>query len=268
MEPYQFYAPIPASTASAQAIKDWFYRRRTQVSALAVSYTPHSTFSQDAMEALEKKLRSMESFLANKGAPATAVDEFGKWLASNSDYGAWDYYVADQQAKDLIESDRQAQAMNAAAINDAKNRASGGALALSRQNAAGMMSLDKKNGRVISGLAVVGDAAQLYTGISGKDKHGFPDHPLIARLLEGTHQAMDWPQESCAEVDALKKYLHAQVVPVTALNQIPRNTLVFNALVWHPGGNWEGKVTSQRWQPRSACANCDQWLRKIGALRS
>lgn len=268
MQPYQSFTPIPDAADPEQKIKDWFYLRRTQVAALARSYTPQSNFTQAEMDGLENKLRNMEGILATDQPPKTAIGNFKQWLDEGYDNGAWTYYKNGQETKDLAESDRQAQAAKAAEINEAKGRARNGVLALSKKNSGGLMAASGRNGRVISALAVVSDPALLHTGISGQDKHQYVDHPLIAPLLAGTSKAMDWPQEACAEVDALKKYLHALPVQLTAVSQIPRNTLVFHAMVWHPGGNWEGKATSQRWQDRSACANCDQWLKTIGALRA
>lgn len=271
MEPYQsqFFTPIPDAADPERKIKDWFYLRRTQVAALASSYTPRSDFGEAGMIALEKKLRNMEGVLATgQQSPNAVIGGFKKWLDEGWDDGAWTYYKDGQEAKDLAESDRQDQEAKAVAINEAKDRARNEVQALSRRNAGGLMSASGKNGRVISALAVVSDPVLLHTGISGQDKHTYAGHPLIAPLLVGTHKAMDWPQEACAEVDALKSYLHELPEQLTAVSQIPRNTLVFHAMVWHPGGNWEGKVTSPRWQDRSACANCDQWLKKIGALRA
>jgi hypothetical protein len=269
MQPYRFYTPLPAAGAPAAEIKDWFFQRRVQVEALVKSYTPKSAFNNDGMNMVSKKLLRLESSIASGDmTAAAAVNNFQTWLNDSEDWGAWADYVADQQERDRAERARQQEEQQRAAIAAAKVRARDAARRLSGQYAGGLLS-DRGTGRVIAGLAVVGAPAAVHQGVSGIDMHTHNNHLLIAPLLAGTHQAEAWPQASCAEVDALKSYLHAHVPAFNTLADIGNGGIpVFHAMVWHPGGKWQGKETSARWQDRAACANCDQWLDKIGALRA
>jgi hypothetical protein len=208
----------------------------------------------------------METRLTKGDPQAAVVADFKAWTSDYSDRGAWDHYVTWQKEQDKARQDAQDRQAAEKAVTDAKNRATGAAKAETSKRAAGLMSSDGKNGRVIAGLAFVGIPGTTYYGISGTDKHAASSaavDQVVTDLLKGTHQAENWPQKSCAEVDALKRYLTAS--GIIAVAAIPRDTLVFHAEVWHPGGAWNGKMTSKRWQPRAACANCEQWVGKIGA---
>ncbi|MCT9929798.1 hypothetical protein N5079_06140 [Planotetraspora sp. A-T 1434] len=265
-QPYRPFTPIPTvtPTTTTQEVTDWFYLRRAQVEALARSMTIKSDISPDVMEFLGRKLRTMEGRLTGGIPPATVVNDLQAWLGEGGDHGAWDFYVAAQTKQDQAELARQAEAARSLAVDQARNRASAAAIALTKTYGSGLLS-DRGTGRVIAGLAVVNTPAT-FTGISGVDKHTHPSHPVIDELLKGTHKAEEWPQASCAEVDALKSYLHAAAPPITSIAQIPRGALVFHAQVWNIGGPRGGKSSTPHWQARGACANCSQWVEKIGAL--
>ncbi|MEW9529231.1 hypothetical protein [Microbispora sp. NPDC049125] len=266
MQPHQPYTPLPpaAPAPAKQTLGDWFYLRRTQVEALAGSMTIKSDFSKDLMEALGRKLRTMEGLISQDTPTATVVTQFQGWLDDYKDHGAWNHYVAEQAKLDKAEADRQEKATKDREISQAKQRASSAAITLTKTYGGGLLS-DRGTGRVIAGLAVVNSPAT-YTGISGVDMHTHATNSVIDELLKGTHKAEEWPQASCAEVDALKSYLHAAPAPIVSIAQIPRGALVFHAQVWNIGGTKGGKYVTPHWQARGACANCTQWVEKIGAL--
>lgn len=269
MEPYQFFAPIPATTVTSADLASWLFQRRSQVKALVVNRGPHSDYDGDTMELLLKKLQSLDSSLATSAlTPAQVVQNLQTWLGQEKDHGVWNYYVNDQLAKDDRERQRQRGEDEAQRLTRAKNDARVAAGQVAGENSHGMLSSRESEqpvGRVIAGLALIGQPGVTYRGISGVDKHLHATHALVSALLAGTQQAEAWPVASCAEVDALKRFLHAQQPPLAA---IPADTLVFHAMVWHPGGKWGGKETTARWQDRSACKNCAQWFSKIGAIRA
>jgi hypothetical protein len=267
--PYEPFTDIPAVTPATPAaqVKGWFFLRRSQVNALAVQLGPRTDFDKDTMALLGARITSAESKLAQGAAPGTVVEEFQDWVGQYGDNGAWDYYAAWQKQQDQAMLDAQASAAGEKAVSDARNGAGQAAIAETRRRAGGLMSADGRNGRVIAGLAFVGVPGTAYTGISGRDMHA-PSSPaadqVIAGLLAGIRPAEQWPLEACAEVDALKRYLTAAGIISAA--GIPKDTLVFHAEVWHPGGAWKGKVSSPGWKSRGACANCRQWVGRIGAL--
>jgi hypothetical protein len=266
VQPYQFFTPIPQVTAATtrQEVKDWFCIRRAQVLALGKTLTIRSAVGQDAMDALWKKLGALENQAGGNTPLATVVQDFQQWLVYPNDE-PWDFYVAEQQKLDAAERARQLEAARVRAIDEAKQRAVDAAIAETTNYGGGLLS-ERGTGRVIAGLALVNNAGVTYTGISGVDMHTHATHPVIDELLRGTNQAEDWPQISCAEVDALKSFLHAAIPAINSVAQIPRDTLVFHARVWNPGGSKSGKTTTPHWQARGACKNCSQWVAKIGAL--
>ncbi len=266
MQPYQPFSPIPQVTAATtrQEIKDWLFLRRAQVWSLVKTLTIKSEIGKDTMEALWKKLGALEVQALGNTPLNVVIGDLQEWLDAYKDGGAWDYYVTEQKRLDAVELARQAEAAKARAVGEAKQRAVDAAVALSKTYGNGLLS-DRQTGRVIAGLAMVNNAGLTYTGISGVDMHIHATHPVIDELLRGTHKAEEWPQTSCAEVDALKSYLHAAIPAINSVAQIPRDTLVFHARVWNTGGSKSGKAATPHWQPRGACANCSQWVEKIGA---
>jgi hypothetical protein len=263
---YQPFTPIPQVTAATtrQEVRDWFCLRRAQVLALGKTLTIKSEVGKDQMDALWRKLGALETQAGGNTPLATVVQDFQQWLVyPNED--AWEFYVAEQRKLDAAELERQRQAAQERAVSTAKQEAVDAAIALTRTYGQGLLS-DRGTGRVIAGLAFVNNAGVTYTGISGVNMHTHATHPLIDELLKGTHQAEEWPQKSCAEVDALKTYLHTTVPAINSIAQIPQDTLVFHARVWNPGGVQSGKTVTPHWQPRGACKNCLQWVDKIGAL--
>jgi len=266
-QPFTDFPTVTPATPATE-VPNWIFLRRAQVEGLARLLTPRSDFDKETMEALGLKLRAMESRITRGDAHATVVADFKAWIVVDSnDRGAWDYYKAWQQKHDGEVADAQVREAAAKAVSQARGRAGDAAAAQTRMRPTGLMASDGVNGRVIAGLALVGAPALSYFGISGTDMHAASSAAVdlvITELLKGTNQAEKWPQRSCAEVDALKRYLTA--AGITSVANIPQDTLVFHAEVWHPGGSWNGKITSKRWQPRGACANCKQWVGKIGAL--
>ncbi|GAA3447063.1 hypothetical protein [Planomonospora venezuelensis] len=269
MEPYQFFTDAPTATDRDTVMK-WFRRRKVQVAALDDNYTPKSGFDRDAMSALRNKLNSCENGIAtDRLTPADAVTGFQKWLADGSDHGAWDAYVADQTAKDTTERKRQEEAAALKRVSDAKEAARRTAMNICGRHSGGLLSNrpgDNPVGRVVCGLAVIGSPGVTFEGYSGQDMHQHPTSDLIRQLVRGITQSEKWPPEACAEVDALKRWLNSPGVNVASIEQIPRDTLVFHARVWHPGGRWGGKQTSPGWQDRGACVYCQNWIGRIGAI--
>lgn len=267
MQPYQPFTPIPQVTVvtTRQEVKDWVGLRRAQVLVLSKTLTIQSKVGRDAMDALWSKLGTLASQAAGNTPLDTLIRDFQQWVDTYPNDEAWDFYVAEQQKLDAAELARQMEAAKVRAVSDAKQRAVDAAIALTKTYGGGLLS-DRGTGRVIAGLAIVNNAGVTYSGISGVDMHTHTTHQVIGELLKGTNQAEDWPQTSCAEVDALKTYLHAAIPAINSIAQIPQGTLVFHARVWNPGGPKSGKVVTPHWQPRGACKNCSQWVEKIGAL--
>ncbi|WP_327092302.1 hypothetical protein OIE66_17145 [Nonomuraea sp. NBC_01738] len=270
MQPYQFFEDVPADTAPADTISAWFFTRKSQVRALVDGYTPQAAYEQYPMEALLKKLQNLDGALGAKTmAQGAAIRAFNEFINAGGDYGAWKAYEIDQKAKDTAERLRQQEAAHQRQISDAKSAARRAASHVAHQYPHGVQSNaaapGQPVGRVVAGLAVVGQVAT-YGGISGTDMHVHAGHPLLNSVIGGANNAEPWPVGSCAEVDALKTFLHANAFANFAA--IPTGALVFHAMVWHPGGVWQGKETSARWQDRGACKNCSQWFAKLGAIRA
>ncbi|MEU4233621.1 hypothetical protein AB0F17_55850 [Nonomuraea sp. NPDC026600] len=272
MEPYPFFTPLPAATADSVTVKGWFYLRKAQVAALCDSRTARSGFDLDAMEALRRKLTTFETRVSlNEMTPGTAITQFQQWLKDDGDRGAWQAYVDDQTTKDDIERERQRVEAEARKITDAETAARSTAMSICNRHSAGLLSNREGApvGRVVCGMAVIGSPGVTYEGFSGQDMHGLVTNPLITplitELVRGITQSENWPPESCAEVDALKRWLNGPGAGVNSIKEIPGDIFVFHARVWHPGGTWGGKKTSQGWKDRGACVYCQHWIKRIGA---
>ncbi|MEV6036545.1 hypothetical protein AB0L65_35700 [Nonomuraea sp. NPDC052116] len=269
MEPYQFFTPLPAATADRDTVKVWFFQRKVQVSALCSGHSPKSGFSLDTMTALRSKLTTYESRVGlNEMTPGTAVTQFQQWLDGYGDNGAWQIYLDDQTRKDSAERERQRVEAEARKIRDAENAARSTATGICDRYRAGLLSSRASEtpvGRVVCGLAVIGSPGATYEGFSGQDMHQHATTSLITALVTGITQSEKWPPESCAEVDALKRWLNGPGAGISSVEKIPGDTFVFHARVWHPGGKWGGKETSPGWKDRGACVYCQHWIRRIGA---
>ena len=90
-----------------------------------------------------------------------------------------------------------------------------------------------------------------YLGTSG---HGAL-HAVMGKLLVGVQKVEDWPTNVCGEIDAMNQYLAGN--PWTEIAQIPKGELFSHAETWD--------ATARKWKGRSACKNCEQWLKKIEA---
>ncbi|MFG6195358.1 hypothetical protein [Nonomuraea sp. JJY05] len=269
MEPYQFFTPIPAATADRDTVKGWFFQRKVQVSALCAGHTPRSGFSLDSMEALRSKLTAYESRVGlNTMTPAAAITQFQQWLGDYGDNGAWQFYVDDQTRKDGVERERQRVAAEARKVSEAEAEARATAKGICDQHPGGLLSSregETKVGRVVCGMAVIGSPGAAYEGFSGQDLHRYATTSLITELVRGITQSEKWPPESCAEVDALKRWLNGPGAGISSVEKIPGDTFVFHARVWHPGGKWGGKESSPGWKDRGACVYCQNWIKRIGA---
>ncbi|MGW0595212.1 alpha/beta fold hydrolase [Streptosporangium sp. NPDC002607] len=80
-------------------------------------------------------------------------------------------------------------------------------------------------------------------------------HPVMAKVLAGVTQVEEWPVTACGEVAAMNAYLNS--AGITDVSKIPRDTLYFHAQTWN--------AMAGKWQARSGCGNCRQWVTKIGA---
>ncbi|MFC6084327.1 hypothetical protein [Sphaerisporangium aureirubrum] len=199
-------------------------------------------------EAVEKQLVALESAIGvKKTDQSVARAEFITWLLRN-DYGGFQFYV-DSKDKEILEANRLAAE---AAVNKIIASARDAAVQLRNQHGGGSGAAV---GTVVSGLADV-TTGNTYTGTSGNFAY-VTQHAVMLTLLAQTTQVENWPVTGCAEVDAMNNYLHH--MNITSVAGIPRGKLFFHAETWNSN--------SRKWQPRSACSNCDQWIAKIGAGR-
>ena len=78
-------------------------------------------------------------------------------------------------------------------------------------------------------------------------------HPALDDLLTYV-TSKGWDRDNCAEVDAMNELLYKHYAATTGWGQIP-NGIVSRAFEYRSGV----------WSPRTACANCAQWLTRIKA---
>lgn len=229
------------------ALKNWAYQRRSEMSAILRKMKVGDP--KDAVEELIKRLGTLESsMLSEEVDPMTAWSAFIDYL-DEKDSGGWSFYLEKQAIldKELEETRRKEAIERFAALAATK------AVQFRKGHAGGPGSTV---GTVVAGLANVEDGSS-WVGTSGVSLHKYASHPVMAKLLANTHQAEDWPVEACAEVDAMKQYLHQ--ANITSVDQIPKGALFFHAETWDD--------RKRVWKGRSACANCSQWFEKIGAKR-
>jgi hypothetical protein len=245
----QTFASLPSEEEliPADHLKEWvigarlFLQTRMKADELTGGF-------EEAVEALRRRMSSLETSLLSGTAEGEARQAFIIWLREKATKGVWVYY-----AKAWIEDKRLKAAEAALKIHAQRIDRARGEAVKARNNPAAM---GRDYGTVIAGVS---DSASddYWIGTSGAYAYAAVQHPLMQELLAGVGQAEDWPVNACAEVDAMNQYLIAR--GHTAKNQIPPGTLYFHAETYNH--------TSKKWQSRSTCANCDTWVAKIDGRR-
>ncbi|MEV4747475.1 hypothetical protein AB0K21_13965 [Streptosporangium sp. NPDC049248] len=221
----------------AWALLDGFFRKMTIVDR-----------EKDGVELLMNRLRRLESAIIGGTSEASARAAFIDWVNDN-DGGGWAYYLTKKAEADRQEAEAQAKARHERITASAREEA----VSLRNKHPGGK---GVAVGTVIVGLADT-ITGKTYTGTSGAYTYADKRHAVMEELLVGVPQVEDWPVNACAEVDAMNKLLIAR--KITKKSEIKAETLYFHAETWNS--------TSGKWQARSACKNCDVWLKKIGAGR-
>ncbi|GLY80342.1 hypothetical protein [Actinoallomurus iriomotensis] len=236
----------PLGEVDQKALLRWAFQRRSEISKI-LSRMP-ARESRTGVETLISRVSRLETNLVGGTDPIEAWDEFVEFLDGEG-ADAWEYYLKQQEAvdKELQEAERRKARDRLAALAarvavKARNKYQGGPNA--------------QVGTVIAGLVDV-TTGRTWVGTSGVAAHATAAHPVMTALLDRTRDVEKWPVASCAEVDAMKQYLHAN--NITSLQEIPAESLFFHAETWNE--------EARKWQGRSACKNCSQWFTKIQAQR-
>ncbi len=225
----------------------WAYQRRSEASSIYKTMTVHQP--RTAVEELIERLRKLEGSLVDEGRdPIKAWDAFIAFL-DDYDTGGWTFYLERQAAidKEIEDEERRLTRQRLAAL------AATEAVAMRNKYPGGPNVLV---GTVIAGLVDV-ETGRTWIGTSGQTAHTRAAHTVMTNLLKGTVKAEEWPVAACAEVDAMKQYLHD--MGIDSADGIPADTLYFHAETWNSSAG--------KWQGRAACKNCSQWFKKISAQR-
>lgn len=222
---------------SARSLLDGFFRRMTILDR-----------EKDGVELLTQRLLRLESAIIGGTDEGTARAAFVTWVEEN-DGGGWAYYLGKKAEVERQKAEEQAKRRHEAIISSAREEA----VTLRKKYPGGKGSAV---GTVIVGLADT-ITGKTYTGTSGAYAQATKKHRVMEELLAGVPQVEDWPVNACAEVEAMNKFLNAG--EITKKSEIQAETLYFHAETWNE--------KSGKWQARSACKNCDVWLKKIGACR-
>ncbi|WP_030922694.1 YwqJ-related putative deaminase [Streptosporangium amethystogenes] len=239
--------PTVGDRVPTTGIKEWAFGARTLLDGFFRKMTILN-MEKDGVELLMKRLSRLELAIIEGTSEASARAAFIDWVEEN-DGGGWTYYLTKKAEVDRQEAEAQAKRRHEMIIASAREEAVG----LRKKYPGGKGATV---GTVIVGLADT-TTGKTYTGTSGAYVHADKRHSVMEALLVGVPQVEDWPVNACAEVDAMNKLLIAR--EITKKSEIQVETLYFHAETWN------GKAG--KWQARSACKNCDVWLKKIGACR-
>ncbi|WP_433249500.1 hypothetical protein ACQPYK_02485 [Streptosporangium sp. CA-135522] len=245
----QTFASLPADEdlVPHTDLKGWAQKARMFLQE-AIKTDQSSGAFADALEALRRRMASLESSLLGGTTESEARKAFITWVREKSTEGAWAYYAAKKVEADRLKAVEEARKTHALRIDRARSEA------IKLRNTPAVMG--SAYGTVVAGLS---DTASddYWIGTSGAYTRADQQHPVMRELLADVGQAEAWPVEACAEVDAMNQYLIAR--GFTRKNQIPLGTLYFHAETW----NYE----ASKWQSRKTCGNCSAWIKKIDGRR-
>ncbi|MEU8203590.1 hypothetical protein [Streptosporangium sp. NPDC049046] len=244
----QTSTPTFADQVPETDFPEWASAVRTDLQTYIKTHVPDLASKRDPFEAIDKKLSSLTYAIAYYDkAESTAREEFIAWLEEN-DTGAWGTFVAHTTRMETLKAQEKERkdkdSLASKALEEAQR--------LTRKYGAGA---GRKAGTVIAVVSHAG-TGKTWSGTSGEYSLS-TKHPLMAKVLTGVSQVEDWPITACGEVAAMNAYLNS--TGITEMAKIPKDMLYFHAQTWN--------ATGGKWQARSACGNCDQWLKKIGAKR-
>jgi len=244
----QTSTPTFADQVPETGFSKWAGTVRTGLQTYIKAHVPDLTSKREPFEAIGKKLSSLTYAVACGDKPEdTARDEFVTWLDEN-DAGSWGTFITHTTRMETLTAQEK----------ESKDKLSLASAALGEAQ-----RLVKKYGGGAGGkagtvIAVVSHAGtgKTWSGTSGEYSTA-TKHPLMAKVLTGVVQVEEWPVTACGEVAAMNDYLNS--TGLTDVAKIPKGMLYFHAQTWN--------ARDGKWQARSACKNCDQWLKKIGAAR-
>ncbi|GAA3421450.1 hypothetical protein [Streptosporangium vulgare] len=239
--------PTVNDQVPATGVKEWAFGARTLLDGFHRKMTILDR-EKEGVDLLMKRLSRLEFSIVSGTSEGSARGAFVEWVEEN-DAGGWAYYLAKKAEVEREQAEEQAKRRHEMIIASAREEA----VNLRRKYPGGKGTAV---GTVIVGLAdtVTG---KTYTGTSGAYAYADKQHAVMEELLAGVPEVESWPVNACAEVEAMNKLLIAR--KITKKSEIQAGTLYFHAETWN---SRDGK-----WQARSACKNCDVWLKKIGACR-
>ncbi|MEU7901199.1 hypothetical protein AB0B45_51315 [Nonomuraea sp. NPDC049152] len=245
----QTFASLPTDEELVPAtdLKKWAQKARAFLQDAIKEDKPDGFFA-DALEALRRRMASLETALLNGTPESEARKDFLVWVREKSTGGSWAYYATKRVEADRLAAAQEALKTHAARIDRARSEA------VKARNAPAAKGADY--GTVIAGLSDAG-SDDFWIGTSGAYTRATQQHPLMQELLAGVGQAENWPVNACAEVDAMNQYLLAR--GFTRKAQIPAGALYFHAETWN--------YDEEKWQARKTCGNCSTWIGKIGGRR-
>ncbi|SEH01396.1 YwqJ-like deaminase [Nonomuraea solani] len=204
---------------------------------------------REPYEAINTKMRNLENRVVDGMDEGAARDSLIEWLTLNDTKGAWkDFMTELARLEKILAQEKERKHRDEMLFNAHRE-----ARHLTGKYATG------KGAAVGTVIAVIVHAKNgaTWAGTSGGFSIAKKQHPLIKKLLSDVKKLEEWPVNACGEVAAMNEYLLS--TPFTELSQIPADVLHFHAQTW--------STDKSKWQARSACLNCDQWLATIKARR-
>ncbi|MER6170811.1 hypothetical protein [Streptosporangium sp. NPDC001681] len=197
-------------------------------------------------EDIAKKLTSLAYAVTYNGkSESTAREELVAWLGGN-DTGGWGTFMTHVTRMETLKAQEKESKEKISLASTARQEAQH----LIKKYSTGS---GDKVGTVIAVVAHAG-TGKTWPGTSGEYSLS-KKHPIMAKVLAGVTQVEEWPVTACGEVAAMNAYLNS--TGITDVSKIPRDTLYFHAQTWN--------AMAGKWQARSGCGNCRQWVTKIGA---
>lgn len=243
-----------AGLNGAAAIKQWADNGRA--AAFSLSRKAKIRSEGEQLVAVADRLGVLSvAVMAPQADVDAVVAAFEEWKV----YDGYEAWPAFESAQAPVSTEAKAVLAEQTRVRDHRDNsatATSLAVALARQNPGGP---NVNVGTVIAGLA--DSAGGSWTGTSG---HGGTLHAVMLELLSRVNKVEEWPVAVCGEVDAMNKYLNAR--GIQSIADIPRGGLFSHAETWGwPSEKDRRTGRNGRWQGRAACANCEQWLTRIGA---